>query len=201
MANPISALKHRSFDFIREVSLDALTFYADGLSGIYLPEDFKQEHGETYGVKYWTADERLNGKFGRITLKYAQEEEPAAELDDILLMGTTIGVHSLDRYNQLESLRHYSFREKLRDVVEARGLLGMKISYAEVDYGDTRIMLGESGAPERLEVSGNSFDFGRANTEGRQQTCDLFQRILGSTIEIVNSYPEPNKNERIIGRR
>jgi len=200
LATPLSALEHQPPDFIREVSPEAISFYADELSGLYLPDDFKEVHSEVFDVAYWKPEERLRGKFGRFALRYAQEEDGQAELNDILFMGTTIGLSGLGRDGNLASLRHYSFQDKVMDVLEERALADERIRIVRADYGSTAIVLGESGTPESLRVGGTSYDFGRAKAEGRQQTCELFERLLSGAIKVINENPEPRERERIISR-
>jgi hypothetical protein len=198
MTTPISALEHQPSDFIREASLDAINFYVDKLSGIYLPDDFKQAHGDVYHIKYWKPENRLRGKFGRFALKHVQEEDDQAEIDDILLMGTTIGLSGLGRDGYMESLRHYSLQDKVREVLEERELVGAPIRIDRADYGDTTIVLGENGDVNAFSAGGSSYDFGRANAEGRQQTCDVFERLLGNAIKVINADPEPKPRDRIV---
>lgn len=197
MAAPISALELRPHDLVREVSLDAINFYVDELSGIYLPDEFKEANADVPDVKYWKSEDRLRGKFGRFTLDHVKGNDDEEQLDGILLMGTTIGLSGLDRYKDMNSLRHYGLKAKVRDVLEARGLLGQHIKVNPVDYGSTRIGLDESGATNTVNVSGNSYDFGRAKAEGRQVTCEMFGRLLGNEIQVLNTDPEPRENEQI----
>jgi hypothetical protein len=150
MTTPISALEHQPSDFIREASLDAINFYVDKLSGIYL------------------------------------------------LMGTTIGLSGLGRDGYMESLRHYSLQDKVREVLEERELVGAPIRIDRADYGDTTIVLGENGDVNAFSAGGSSYDFGRANAEGRQQTCDVFERLLGNAIKVINADPEPKPRDRIV---
>ncbi len=105
-------------------------------------------------------------------------------------MGTTIGLSGLDRHGYLESLRHYSFQDRMRDVLEERDLLGKPIRINRADFGSTTIVLGESGDADALRVGGSSYDFGRADADGRQQTCEVFERLLGNTINVINEEPE-----------
>jgi len=92
MPEPISALDLTPYDLIREVSPEAVNFYVEDLSGLYLPEEFQNEHADVTDVKYWRARERLRGKFGRFTVMQFEEsgeEEREDQLDGILVMGTT----------------------------------------------------------------------------------------------------------------
>lgn len=197
MADPISALEHRPSGFIREVSPEAIRFYVSDLSRIYLPEEFRTKHSDIYDVERWEPENRLGGKFGRFTVRHAQEEEGQPELDDILLMGTTIGLYGLDRRN-LMSLRHATLSNGIVDILEARGLAETPVRVKDVDYGATSIILGENGTAQALRVSSKSYDYGRAETEGRQQTCELFERLLAGTVEVINADPEPRPHDRII---
>jgi hypothetical protein len=194
----ISALEHTPYDFVREVSTDAITFYADELSGIYLPEEFKEAHADRFDVKCWKPEARLRGKFGRFALKRAEETGDEEPLDGILLMGTTIGLDGLDRYDDMESLRHYAFNEKFRDVLEERDLVGQRIAVDRADYGATTIKLGSDGLAETVHVDGASGDFGRATAEGRQETCAMFAQLLGNEIQVINVDPEPRPSQRIV---
>jgi len=87
MPAPISALERTPSDLIREVSPEAIDFYVDGLSGLYLPDEFREEHGDHFSVAYWKAENRLQGKFGRFALRHTQEDSGAEEepLGDILV--------------------------------------------------------------------------------------------------------------------
>jgi hypothetical protein len=198
VASPISALEHEPHDFIREVSPEAISFYVDEISGIYLPDEFMQQHAEVFDVRFWKPDDRLRGKFGRFALSHAQEEEEQVALDDILVMGTTIGLSGLDRDGDMGSLRHFSLQNKVRDVLEARDLVGKRIRVDRADYGDTTIVLAEDGSADSLRVGGSSIDFGRAKAEGRQQTCNVFEQLLGNAIKVINEDPEPKDYERIV---
>jgi hypothetical protein len=198
MAEPTSALDHEPHELIREVSPEAISFYVDELSGIYLPDDFRQEHDDRTDVKYWKPEDRLLGKFGRFTLRHVQGEGEDEPLDGILLMGTTIGLSGLDRYGDLRSLRHYSFIDTMRDVLEARGLMGQNVAIDRADYGATNIALDGSDIPIRLDVFGSSGDYGRADTEGRRQTCEMFEHLIGPAITVINRDPEPRPRERIV---
>lgn len=120
MPASISALEHKPSDFVREVSTDAITFYVDELSGIYLPEEFKEAHADRFDVEYWKPEDRLRGKFGRFALKRAEETGDEKPLDGILVMGTTIGLSGLDRDGYMASLRHFTLDDKIRDILEER---------------------------------------------------------------------------------
>lgn len=195
MAEPISAIEHHPHEYIREVSPDAIAFYVDELSGMYLPEDFRQAHVDAFDVEFWGPEKRLYGKFGR----FAVRSEEGSEHEDILLMGTTIGMGSLDRGGHLESLRHYHFKDMAEDLaLNARDLDPETWWLEAVDYGGTTISLDALGKPRKFRISGNSIDFGRANAEGREKTCELAATLLSGTVEVVNSDPEPREHEQII---
>lgn len=194
MANPISALEHKPSDFVREVSLDTIIYYSDELSGLFLPDEFRSTHADVINVKNWKPEDRLHGKFGRFALRHTGD----CELNDILVMGTTIGLHGLDRYNNMESLLHRNLHGRARDILEERGLTDEIIGVDRADYGVTRIELDERGAPKSVSVSGLSIDFGRANAEGRQRTCELFERLLGVSVQVINVDPKPKEHDRIV---
>lgn len=201
MSAPISALECEPYDLVREVSPEAINFYVDELSGIYLPDDFKNEHADVRDVEGWKPEDRLDGKFGRWDVRRAREGGESKEelLDGILLMGTTIGLSGLDRDGYMTDLRHLVLRSKVRDVLEKRNLLGEKITVNAVDYGHTSIKLDDDGQVEAIRVDDSSFDFGRANTEGRQETCDMFAQLLGDEIQVINADPEPREFDQIVG--
>jgi hypothetical protein len=194
----ISALENTPDEFVREVSPDAITFYIDELSGIYLPEAFKEAHAGRFDVDYWKPEARLRGKFGRFALKHIEEAGDEEPLDGILVMGTTIGLSGLDRYGDMVSLRHFAFNEKIREILDERDLLGRLIDVKPADYGATTIKLGDSGVAEALSVDGSSGDYGRATAEGRQETCAMFAQLLGNEIQVINVDPEPRPSQRIV---
>lgn len=199
MSTPISALEQSTTDLIREVSPEAISFYVDELSGIFLPEDFRAEHHDVFDVEFWKPEKRLNGKFGRFTLKHTEGAEVELELDDVLVMGTTIGVGGLDRTGYMHSLRHYALGGLVPAIVQQRGIDWNAVEARAVDYGSTTIVLDAEGQAAAIKVGGDSIDFGRANSAGRQKTCELFEKHLASTsLQIINSDPEPREHERII---
>jgi hypothetical protein len=198
VSTQISALEHRPHDFIREVSPAAIDFYVEELSGLYLPDDFRQAHGDVHSVERWKPEDRLCGKFGRFALRHAQEEDGQGELDDILLIGTTIGLSGVDRYRRMKSLRHYELEDNARDMLKDRNLTGPPIEIIGVDYGGTSIKFDDNGLPQSIRVEGLSYDFGRAEAEGRQETCKLFERLVGNSVQVINVDPEPKEYEQII---
>jgi hypothetical protein len=199
MPHAVSALELEPHDLIREVSRDAINYYVDELSGIHLPDDFKEKYAETYAVKFWKPEDRLRGKFGRFVLQSAQEESVGDEepLGDILLMGSTIGLRGLDG-NYMLDLRHYEFLRKARQILEARDLPDEDIKLQDVDYGSTSIKLRDDGKVAAIRVGGSSMDYGRAGKEGRRETCEAFERLLGNEIEVINSEPEPREHQKIV---
>jgi len=201
MSQPISAIESRPADFIKEVSSETLTYFVQDLSGLYLPDVFKEQHAETIPVKYWGAEDRLSGKFGRFAVKAANGSEDLvdpATLSDILLMGTTIDLGRLNGYGRMASLRHYEFKTAIQDVAENRGWEPGQVLVAEADYGGTNIQIDDEGQVRGFSVYGYSIDFGRADEAGRQQTVDLFQDALGPDIRVQNSDPKPDAHDKII---
>jgi hypothetical protein len=196
MCNTLSALDHRPSDFIREVSPEAVGFYVDDLSGISLPETFKTEHADNIDVRFWKPEDRLQGKFGRWAVTRV-EDDKEIPLDDILLMGSTIGLTGFDRYGDLQSLRHVMLLTAVRGVLKNRGLTDEPLGVKAIDYGSTAIHV-EDGEATKLTVGGSSVDFGRADKDVRQRTCEAFGSLLGNHIEVVNLNPEPKDYERII---
>lgn len=194
----LSALDFQPIDLTREVSSGAIDFYVDELSGIYLPDAFKAEHQGVSDVKYWEPEHRLMGKFGRYALTGAKEDGSTVELDDILVMGTTIGVSGVDDRGYMSSLRHRGLRETARSVFADRDTDGLTVESKDADYGSTTILVGDNGAAEAIVVSAASLDFGRADAEGRERTCALFRQALGSSIEIINEEPDPTSRGRIL---
>lgn len=195
----ISALDVTTFGLIREVSVEALDFYANGLSGLYLPEDFKEAHDDSFDVKYWDVQKRLRGKFGRFVLKLEDKDSSVGdEVEEVLLMGPTIGVDLIDSRGNMQSLRHFEFRPKLFDVFRTRGLDVGDYEVFREDYGSTTILLGDNGEARALEVGGRSIDYGRADKQGRQATCDLFSKLLNKSIDVINLDPEPSEHDYVI---
>lgn len=193
----ISALEQRTTELMREVSPDAISFYVDELSGIFLPDDFQAEHHELFDVKYWKPEDRLHGKFGRFTLK--QTEGAAVDLDDILIMGTTIGVGGLDRNRYMHSLRHYALGGLVPAIAQQRGVDWYAVEARAVDYGSTAIVLDTEGQASAIKVGEDSIDFGRDDFAGRQKTCELFEKLLASTsLQVINTDPEPREHEHVI---
>lgn len=107
-------------------------------------------------------------------------------------------MHGLNHRNNLSSLRHYDLFEKLRMIIAERGLIDTGIEVQQADFGSTTITLNEDSTVSSLKVSGYSIDFGRADTEGRQQTCELFESRIGKAVEVVNLDPSPGEREKII---
>ncbi len=197
MDSPVSAILHEPSDFVREVSADAIKFYVNGLSKIYLPDGFKQANAGVLDVECWKPEDRLCGKFGRFALLHAVEGAQA-QLDDILMMGTTIGLSGVSHYGLcMASLRHNRLEAQALHILRSRGL-DKGISVEPADYGSTTIVLDKSGKPQSVVVDGSSVEFGRANTEGRERTCELFRRLLGGDIGVDNAEPSPREFGRII---
>ncbi len=115
-------------------------------------------------------------------------------------MGTTIGLNSLDRRGYFLGLRHSNLRKALRAVAESRGLIGQPIDVTPVDYGRTNILLDSDAIVRGLMVSGKSIDYGRADIEGRQATCHLFEELLHKEIVVINGEPDPRPYDQIIGK-
>ncbi len=150
MAEHISALELTPAQLIREVSPDAVEFYVNGLSGIYLPQDVLDEHAGSFDVKYWKPDDRLRGKFGRFVVRQSNEDDPNTrkKIDDILLMGTTIGVGDLDLREKFACLRHYEFSGPLQTLLLEREYARNEVIVSSVDYGDVGILLAQNGQTE-----------------------------------------------------
>lgn len=193
----LSALDFQPIDLTREVSSGAIDFYVDELSGIYLPDAFKAEHQGASDVDYWDPEHRLMGKFGRYALTGAKEDGSPVELDDILVMGSTIGVAGIDR-GCMRTLRHKALREAARCALIDRDTEGLTVESKVADYGMTTILIDAKGAAEAIVVNATSYEFGRADTEGRERTCELFRQALGSSIEIINEEPDPTSRDRIL---
>jgi hypothetical protein len=193
-------------EVVREVEKGVLDYYAHGLSGLYLPDDFKVRHPNAYDVKSWKPEDRLLGKFGRFVISkytYNDEEEPLIDDEftpvDIIVMGTTIGLGSRVRYGEMSHLIHYDLGEMaLAFSKNKKNNRKADIVCIPADYGLTRIGLDEQGNPQTLLVIAKSFDFGRASTEERDRTCKLFQELLGDSIKVVNGTPEPIADDKII---
>lgn len=196
----ISALDVTTYDLIREVSVEALDYYANGLSGLHLPEAFKKANETSFDIQHWDVQKRLHGKFGRFVLK--QEDEDGSDADareeSVLLMGSTIGVDLIDSRGNMQNLRHFEFRHKLFEVFRSRGLDGSNFAVDRVDYGSTRIELGDDGAVCSVDVGGRSIDYGRADELGRQETCELFKKAVGDAIDLVNKDPVPDEWDYVI---
>lgn len=196
----ISALDVTTYGLIREVSVEALDFYANGLFGLYLPEDFKEAHKDSYDVERWDLQQRLRGKFGRFVLKLEGEDSSDVDTPDevVLLMGTIICVDLIDSRGNMQSLRHFEFRHKLFDVFRSRGLDQSDFAVDRVDYGSTSIVLGANGDINEIEVGGRSIDYGRADEIGRQETCELFKKAVGDAIGVVSKDPIPDERDYVI---
>lgn len=189
MTQPISALDHYPSDFVREVSLEAIDFYAKGLSGLYMPESDE---------RYFNSRERLMGKFGRFMVERTPEDEETVS-KNVLLMGTTATLGP--RGSSYGQLRHSLIKNALRNMIW-EGIDGLpkegKLQVKILDYGHTCIVVDEGNNPETLLVSGSSFDFGRADEAGRQRTCELFSELLGGSIKVDNIDPRPTDRESIL---
>ncbi len=197
MTRPISALKSRPEDLIREVTPDAITYYADELSGLFLPEDFVSDHKDNTDVMRWNSRDRLRGKFGRFTITGVKQQDQ--EFDDVLLMGTTIGVHAIDMDGYLTSLRHYAFLGLVSEIIEKRDINPRDVHTRAADYGSTILAADQDGQIQQILVRGRSIDFGRAGVDGRQKTCELFDKQLaGTLIAVANSDPIPRQYEIVI---
>lgn len=61
-----------------------------------------------------------------------------------------------------------------------------------------KILATVNGEVKSISVGSSSIDFGRAEAEGRQRTCDLFSERLGGMVSVINSSPEPDKYDKII---
>jgi hypothetical protein len=197
LALPISALNHKPTDFIREVSPEAITFYIDDMSGLYLPDEFKQEYWAQLNVKNGKLEERLHGKFGRFVIGHIENDGKYKE-KDVMLMGTTIGLSTSSRNGELEYLRHRNLYETVIKLIEEQGMLSDLMKVDPADFGSTSIITTARGSAESIYIGGSSMDFGRAAAEGRQQTCELFQKLLGDTIKVVNVEPELMSTQQLI---
>ncbi len=191
-------------EFVREVEEGVLDYYVHDLNGLYLPDDFRAEHDDDYSVKYWKPEDRLLGKFGRFVISRYTYNDGGEPLIDgnfapvgIIVMGTTIGLGS-----SMNSLRHCDLATMALDFFKSRSNDQANMRYQAIacDYGSTRIELNEAGDPTSVSVYRKSYDFGRADTDGRSETCRLFQALLGDSIEVVNSNPDPEENDEIIPR-
>lgn len=182
MANRISALECIPSELIREVSLEAVELYVEGLSGLYLPDSTRQEHLDSSDIRNWKPEDRLRCKFARFAISRSAEK-----LKDVLLMGSTVKVGRVDQHGGLDILRHYEFQGKLlRNILEKRGDADHDVAVRSVDYGNVRIELGPDEQAKKVVVSGRSIDYGSADTDGRKETCELFQDLLGTTILVEN---------------
>lgn len=197
MPNKISALELDPTDLIREVSLETIAFFVDGLRGVYLPKGFIDKHPEAHGVTEWTSENRLKGKFGRCVVQLATEEGgksfQAGATADILVMGSTLGVRGVDhRGFFMHEVRHYELSAMALEVLELRGL-DETTDLNFVDYGQTHILLTEDGRPGAIVIKGQSLDLGRGNNEVRQETCRQFSALLGPKIDIINADEKNNE--------
>jgi hypothetical protein len=179
---PINASEYSPDDFIHNVTPEAIGFFVHDLAGLYLPDDFVSMNPDGIGVSSWNIDNRLLGSFAR----YQVEDH-----DDVLLMGTTIGLPNADN-SDLDKLRHYEFSYALVGLNPDT----MSRSAKAVDYGRTLIKISQDGTTE-VRVSGCSADYGRANPEVRQSTCKLFSARLPG-IQVVNVDPVPKEYDKII---
>lgn len=62
----------------------------------------------------------------------------------------------------------------------------------------TSIILNKDETVTGLEVSDASLDYGRADKEGREQTCALFAKLLQGRIPIVNVNPTLGKYDKLV---
>lgn len=201
MIQPTSAIEHQPEEFMREVSPEAIRFYVEELRSLRLPLDFRAEHACNEYLGGWDTEDRLKGKFGRFTLEAIDKDVDPDKLADVLVMGTTIGLGALDgtgRYARLRSLRHYSLFDAAEKVLMARGLEDVELELNEVDFGSTTIRLNPNSVAKQIVVSAESIDFGRADAEGRLQTCQLFSKLLGDQIAVVSLDPAPDRHSLII---
>lgn len=195
-ARATSALDLQPADTIREVSAEAITYFVSKLGDIYLPDGFAAQNSQALDVERWDKCQRLRGKFGRFVV--STEDGDRVE-PDVLLMGTTIGLRSLDRFGYLQSLRHYEFHDLVYGAMVRRGLSeSERLRAHAVDYGATEILLDDDGAPTSIKVSGSSLDYGRAGSVERAITCVLFQQLLDAKLGVINADPEPRAHDRII---
>jgi hypothetical protein len=202
----ISALEVRHpTEFVREVEEGVLDYYVHGLNGLYLPDDFRAEHANDYGVEYWKPRDRLLGKFGRFVISkytYNDEEEPLIDDEftpvDIIVMGTTIGLGYNEYRRRMNCLVHYDLGREALIFFKSRSNDQANMGYRAIDYGSTEIKLNEAGEPASVSIYSQSYDFGRADTDGRSETCRLFQVLLGGAIKVVNVDPQPRVTDQII---
>ncbi len=170
---------------------------SDELSGIFLPEGFVSKHKDNTEVQHWNTRDRLLGKFGRFTITGVEQQDQ--EFDDVLLMGTTIGVHGLDMDGYITSLRHYAFSGLVSKLLEQRDIDLKNVQIRAADYGSTMLAADQDGQIKQILVRGRSLDFGRADVDGRKKTCELFKKKLtGTSIEVLNSDPTPRELEATI---
>ncbi len=199
--NRISALESEPEDHIRRVEPGVLSYYVNDLSGLYLPDSFTSEHINNPSVNCWKPEDRLHGKFGRfIAQRYISfgRPDPAFNPIQVILMGTTIDLGYDEHLRRMSSLRHYVLDSKVMGIIRDSAGEDGRLGFESVDYGSTTIKLDKDGEPVAVDVYGQSFDFGRADTEGRRETCELFQALLGDSIQVVNVNPEPIVTDQII---
>ena len=193
----MSALDFEPADLIREVSSAAIDFYVRGLNTIELPDDFMQQHRKVLGVEGWSNKGRLEGKFGRYIVH--SEDAGIRSKNDVIVMGTTLGVGGLDRDYGLRSLRHYELQDALYGVLIGRGVADAEaLEVRAVDYGSTVINLTNGGDVESVTVRGRSIDYGRGNAVVREKTCELFVRLLDGGIKVINADPDPKIHEYVM---
>ncbi len=193
MAEHISALTKWPIDCVRQVTTGVLDFFVDELSGLYLPDDFTERFRGNSFVEGWNVADRLGGKFGRFTL--VGEVPPGVDVSDvreIIIMGTTLPLG-----RNLGQLRHHSLPQFLYPVLKKQNLLDNKLDYEVTDYGDTEIVVDERNVPQELRVFSQSADFGRADADGRERTCEVLRSIL-APLAVMNVELEPSRYSKII---
>lgn len=203
--NGINAEHVEPIELGHEVSRGAIRFFADGLSGIYLPDRYKDQGPDDYSKG------RLTGIFGRFSLDHfndSPKDERIGEPDikDILLMGSTIELPIWDHVASAKGTVKFGekdFGPLLAGAMEDRDLLRQSdlIRPERADFGTTEIVLDEYGAPKELIISGASELLGRADTQGREQTVEMFQQTLGDSINVVNADPSPGAQDMLIQSR
>ena len=193
MAEHISALTKWPIDCVRQVTPGVLGFYVDELSGLYLPDDFTERFRGNNFVEGWDVADRLKGKFGRFTLSgEVPSDVDVSDIEEIIIMGTTLPLGK-----ELNQLRHRSLPQLLYPILKNRDLLGRGLSYEKTDYGDTEIVVDGRNVPQELRVFSESADFGRADADGRERTCEVLRSIL-APLAVMNVELEPSRYSKII---
>lgn len=112
-------------------------------------------------------------------------------IGSVMVIGATLDHGKPDFRGRLHFLQHWQLGnflradEELAKVAEATVTDEPQIGGGLTDAGGTYIVASKEGVPTELWLSGNSFDFGRADEAGREKTIEVAQALVSDIITVT----------------